>query len=73
MTFLAKAIDKAQRLDPSAKITPAITEYIIRRGALAYDFKRQLFWVKHPDNGWQVAIWMIVRGAEVTTDEKNRN
>ena len=59
MSFLAKAIDRAQRLPLSDPFCLALHEYIFRQGAMLYDPKRNLFWVNHPQTGYQVAVWTM--------------
>ncbi len=58
MSFLAKAIDRVQREDGRTLFARAITQYLIIQGAMFYDPRRDLFWVKHPA-GDQVAVWMM--------------
>lgn len=57
--FLAKAIDRAQRLSIEDRFCQALNEFIMRAGALFWDDVRALFWVKHPQSDLQVAVWMM--------------
>lgn len=57
--FLARAIHKAQRLSVEDPFCAAINEYLIRAGVMVWDEERGLFWVNHPTEGYQVAVWMM--------------
>lgn len=57
--FLAKAIDRAQHLSCEDRFCGALTEFITKAGALAWDDTRALFCVKHPFDGLQVAVWLM--------------
>jgi hypothetical protein len=59
MSFLGKAINKAQHTDINHPFGAALNEYIFRHGQVAWDNERALFWVNHPQEGWQVAVWMM--------------
>lgn len=60
VAFTERAIERVRRasIEDSPFVT-AITEYLMRTGRLAYDFERRLWWVNHPGQGWQVAVWMM--------------
>ena len=57
--FLAKAIDKAQHLAIGDPFCDALNHFIRKAGVLVWDDARGLFWVKHPNNGWHVAVWLM--------------
>lgn len=59
MSFLAKAINKAQHLSIEDRFCAALNEYITRVGNVLWDDERALFWVEHPKDGWQVATWLM--------------
>lgn len=56
--FLAKAIDRAQRLTIDSQFCAALHEYIIRETDIVWDDKRALFWVAHPQ-GFRVCLWFM--------------
>lgn len=58
-SFLVKVINRAQRDTVESPFGMALTEYCIRAGVLAWDDDRALFWVEHPVDGWQVAVWLM--------------
>ena len=68
--FLSRCINEAQHLDcfaASRKGPPPIAvlhEYIARETDIAWDNERGLFWVNHPDTGWNVAVWMMPAALE---------
>jgi hypothetical protein len=64
--FIAKAIDRANGrmkgqcgLAAGEPLCDAITAFLIRRELLVWDDYHALFWVRHPTEGWQVAVWMM--------------
>ena len=57
--FLAKAIRKAQSLSITDSFCQALHGYIAREGKISWDDARGLFWTKHPQDGWQVAVWLM--------------
>lgn len=57
--FLAKAIDRAQHMVIGEPFCDAIHEFIAKAGVVVFDAERALFWVKHPNGGWQVAVWLM--------------
>ena len=57
--FLAKAINRAQHLSIEGLFCQALNDYIARQTQIAWDDDHALFWVRHPDDGWQVAVWMM--------------
>lgn len=59
ISFTERAIIRAQRLSVESTFALALTGYFIRLGRMAYDFERRCWWVKHPSDGWQVAVWMM--------------
>ena len=64
--FLAKAIDKAQHLVIGDGFCDALNEYIRKADALFWDEARGLFWAKHPNDGMQVAVWLMPVATELT-------
>lgn len=62
--FLAKAIDRAQRMTMSDPFCLALHEYIVGATEFGWDDDRALFWVKHPQLGWQVAVWCMPVAAQ---------
>ncbi len=59
VSFVAKAIDRAQKLEIGNPFCDAINSFLIRHGLLFWDDSRALFFVKHPFAGAQVAVWMM--------------
>lgn len=57
--FLAKAINRAQRLSIESPFCRALNDYIVRQTQVAWDDDHALFWANHPDDGWQVAVWLM--------------
>ena len=57
--FLAKAIDRAQHLAIGDPFCDALHAFILNAGVLAWDDGRALWWVEHPQAGWQVAVWLM--------------
>jgi hypothetical protein len=63
--FLARAIDrcngngKYDGLSIEDMFCVALDKYIAAAGVLAWDDDRGLFWVEHPVDGWQVAVWRM--------------
>lgn len=57
--FAAKAIDTAQRMSITEPKCAAINEYLMRAGLLAWDDDRALWWVHHPIDGPQAAVWLM--------------
>jgi hypothetical protein len=57
--FLAKAINKAQHLALGDPFCDALHSFIGKGSTIAWDDSRALFWVEHPFDGWQVAVWMM--------------
>jgi hypothetical protein len=57
--FVGKAINRAQHLSITDKFCAALNEFLTARGLVAWDDARALFWVKHPQDGWQVAVWLM--------------
>jgi len=66
MSFLGKAINRAQHETVATAFGQALTEYIAKKGKLAWDRERGLFRVNHPADGWQVAVWMMPTANEIT-------
>ena len=66
--FLNRAIRALQ--SPSSKDaqggppTQVLHEYVDEHALLAWDDKRALFWVETPDDGWQVALWLMPAALE---------
>ena len=60
IAFTERTIAKVQRLSiEDGPFVEAITEYLMKHDRLAYNFGRKLWWVKHPSQGMQVAVWMM--------------
>ena len=57
--FLAKAIDRAQHLALGDPFCDALHQFVWNAGVMVWDDTRALFWVKHPNAGWQVAVWAM--------------
>ena len=57
--FLAKVINRLQRLSIETPFASALHDYVMRNGTIVWDDARALFWTKHPQDGWQVAVWMM--------------
>jgi hypothetical protein len=57
--FLARAIAKAQHLVLGDTFCNALHAYIKRNTQVLWDDARALFWVQHPFEGYQVAIWLM--------------
>jgi hypothetical protein len=55
--FTERAINDAQKRPFDLKAA-AITDYLIGQARLRYDLTHKLWWVNHPSQGWQVALWM---------------
>ena len=71
--FLCKIIDHAQHMNctdnsrrPKGPPMALVQEYIERETVLAWDEQHGLFWVEHPDKGWQVAAWMMPAAVAVS-------
>lgn len=58
--FLTKCIDRLQHmaLDES-EFTNVLHHFVAGNAPVVWDDKRALFWVCHPNDGWQVAVWMM--------------
>ena len=58
---LVRAINELQ--SPRTDIDPALRQSLMQRvresGVIFWDEKRGLFWVKHPLEGMQVAVWLM--------------
>jgi hypothetical protein len=66
--FIERVINKVQHMDPKNSIfCIVLTEYLFNAGVMAYDKSRDLFWVNHPSQGYQVAVWLVGFG-EVVND-----
>ena len=59
LAFTERAIAKAQRISIESLFGRVCFDYLFRQGRMAYDFDHRLWWVEHPSQGWQVAVWMI--------------
>ena len=57
--FTAKAIARAQHMGEGDRMREAVTEYLSRTGRIFWDDARALFWVNHPTEGMQVAVWLM--------------
>ena len=73
--FLCKTIDRAQHMNcmdnsrqPNGPPMEVVQEYIERETVIAWDEQRGLFWVEHPDKGWQVAVWMMPVAEELVPE-----
>ena len=66
--FLSCAIRTLQSLaSKEARAGPApyvLHEYVAKHAALAWDGARALCWVETPDDGWQVALWLLPAAME---------
>lgn len=58
LAFTERVIARAQRISIECLFAQACTDYMIRWRRLAYDPDRNLFWVRLPNDRWQVAVWM---------------
>lgn len=59
MSFIAKVINRAQHESCETSFGSMLTSWIAEKGLLAWDDERGLFWVNHPIDGWQVAVWLM--------------
>ena len=50
-----------------------LTMYLAERKRIAYDNTRDLFWVKLPDDTYQVAVWMFMFYEEFRVPIKRLN
>lgn len=58
--FTDRCIAKAQRASiRDGLFIQTLTEYLINKGRIAYDNKRDLFWVLPTSGPPQVAVWMM--------------
>lgn len=58
--FTDRVIAKVQRLSiEDGPFVEALTDYLTLHGRIAYDLKRNLFWVIPPTGAPQVAVWMM--------------
>jgi hypothetical protein len=69
IAFTERVIADVQKrpLDLKAQ---AITDYLMRFGRLAYDLAHKLWWVNHPSQGWQVAVWLTDACEELSEEER---
>lgn len=59
--FTTRAINKLQSVDRgNIRFVTMLTLYLAERKRIHYDKDRDLFWVRLPDDTYQVAVWMML-------------
>ena len=57
--FTPKSTARRQHMGEGHRMRQAVTEYLSRTGRIFWDDARALFWVNHPTEGMQVAVWLM--------------
>ena len=59
--FTTRVINKLQSSDcGNIRFVTMLTLYLEERNRIYYDNERDLFWVRLPDNTYQIAAWMML-------------
>ena len=59
--FTTRVINKLQSVDRgNIRFVTMLTLYLTERNRMSYDKYHDLFWVRLPDNTYQVAPWMFI-------------
>lgn len=59
--FTTRTINTLQSSDRgNIRFVAMLTLYLAERNRIHYDNERDLFWVRLPDNTYQVAVWMML-------------
>ena len=56
---IAKVVDRLQQGERDPAFRNLLSGWLFSQSRVAWDDHRVLFWVNHPDEGWQVAVWMM--------------
>jgi hypothetical protein len=72
--FTGRVISTLQSIDRrNERFVYMLTMYLAERKRIAYDNTRDLFWVKLPDDTYQVAVWMFMFYEEFRVPIKRLN
>ena len=59
--FTTRTINKLQNSDRgNIGFVTMLTLYLAERNRIHYDNEHDLFWVRLPDNTYQIAVWMML-------------